>query len=123
MRAANAARAALFVEMKFLYILTPYICNLPDNRFASELGEHHEHCLRRLTLGATLIQVATAIATLAIIAGGHRWLSVVSLAWGWWHGRCRRRLSALIRVEGINSASIPRGQSVGCSVQCSDFSP
>lgn len=30
----------------------------------------------------TLIQVATATATLAIIAGGHRWLSVVSLAFG-----------------------------------------
>ena len=45
-------------------------------------GQHHEHRHHRLTLGATLLHVAIAIATIAIITGGQRWPWFASLALG-----------------------------------------
>lgn len=45
-------------------------------------GGHHEHRHHRLTLGATLLHVAIAIATISIITGGQRWPWYASLALG-----------------------------------------
>ena len=45
-------------------------------------GERHEHRYHRLTLGATLLQIAIAMATISIITGGHRWPWFASLALG-----------------------------------------
>jgi hypothetical protein len=45
-------------------------------------GEHHEHRHHRLTLGATLLHIAIAIATISIITGGQRWPWFASLGLG-----------------------------------------
>ena len=45
-------------------------------------GQHHEHWHHRLTLGATLLHVAIAIATISIITGGQRWPWFASLGLG-----------------------------------------
>ena len=45
-------------------------------------GEHHEHRHHRLTFGATLLQIAIAIATISIITGGQRWPWFASFALG-----------------------------------------
>ncbi len=45
-------------------------------------GQHHEHRHHRLTLGATLLHVAIAIATISIITGGQRWPWFASLGLG-----------------------------------------
>jgi hypothetical protein len=45
-------------------------------------GQHHEHRHHRLTLGATLLHIAIAIATISIITGGQRWPWFASLGLG-----------------------------------------
>ena len=45
-------------------------------------AEHHERRHHRLTLGATLLHVAIAIATISIITGGQRWPWFISLGLG-----------------------------------------
>jgi hypothetical protein len=48
-----------------------------QSREALEAGEHHEHRHHVLTVAVTLLHIAIAIATIAIIAHGRRWP---------WHG-------------------------------------
>lgn len=45
-------------------------------------GQHHEHRHHRLTLGATLLHIAIAVATISIITGGQRWPWFASLGLG-----------------------------------------
>ena len=45
-------------------------------------SEHHEHRHHTLTLGATLLHVAIAVATVAIITKGQKWPWYVSIAMG-----------------------------------------
>ncbi len=47
-----------------------------------EAGEHHERRHHRLTLGATLVHIAIAVATISIITGGQRWPWYASLVLG-----------------------------------------
>jgi hypothetical protein len=45
-------------------------------------GLHHEHRHHRLTLGATLLHVAIAVATISIVTGGRKWPWFASLGLG-----------------------------------------
>ncbi|MDR3374371.1 MAG: DUF4337 family protein [Ancalomicrobiaceae bacterium] len=47
-----------------------------------EEGSHHEHLHHRLTIAVTLLHVAIAVATIAIIAGGKRWPWFASILLG-----------------------------------------